>query len=376
MSAPHCARAWQAEAVEDGRLAAADAASFARHAASCQLCAQETRWLVALKSAAARLPPLASSELEQRRLRNAVLQRANALALRRSPARSWRLLQRGSRAPSLAATMAVLGFAALLALENVPSAPTPRPSSPASAPAIAAARGVPGFELTASPGASWATVQRSATLKLAATRGRFQLAIDELGAGQRFLVELPDGELEVRGTRFSLDVEPARTLALRVSEGRVELRLRGHAARTLSAGEAWSADPQPPAIATDAISATSTGQPEPGFRERTVRRTRPPATKPARGSASVPAGAPTFAGRAFAAAMTAFSAGDYGHADRLFAEFERVHAGDARVEDAAFLRAVAHSRRGDRRASQAAARDYLRRYPNGLRRAEAERLAR
>jgi TolA-binding protein len=74
--------------------------------------------------------------------------------------------------------------------------------------------------------------------------------------------------------------------------------------------------------------------------------------------------------------MSAFGAGDFGKAERLFAAFERAHPADARVEDATFLRAGARARRGDAAAAQAIARDYLHRYPNGLRRAEAERLVR
>jgi len=82
------------------------------------------------------------------------------------------------------------------------------------------------------------------------------------------------------------------------------------------------------------------------------------------------------AGVAFAKAMAAFTAGDYGSAQALFAAFEREHGSDDRVEDALFLRAVAHARRGDRSASRAAATEYLKRYPNGLRRREAEELTR
>jgi outer membrane protein assembly factor BamD (BamD/ComL family) len=74
--------------------------------------------------------------------------------------------------------------------------------------------------------------------------------------------------------------------------------------------------------------------------------------------------------------MAAFGAGDYGRAEALFRAFERENPGDARVEDTTFLRAVARNRRGDEAGARAAARDYLRRYPAGFRRLEAERLLR
>jgi TolA-binding protein len=74
--------------------------------------------------------------------------------------------------------------------------------------------------------------------------------------------------------------------------------------------------------------------------------------------------------------MTAFTAGDFGHADALFEQFEREHPRDSRIEDALFLRAVARARRGDDAGARAIARDYLARFPNGLRITDAERLAR
>jgi TolA-binding protein len=77
----------------------------------------------------------------------------------------------------------------------------------------------------------------------------------------------------------------------------------------------------------------------------------------------------------FARAVSAFGAGDYGQAERLFQDFERRHAEDARQEDSTFLRAVARARRGDAAGARATARQYLERYPNGLRAPEAERLA-
>lgn len=67
-------------------------------------------------------------------------------------------------------------------------------------------------------------------------------------------------------------------------------------------------------------------------------------------------------------------AGDYGRADALFESFAREFPNDSRAEDALFLRADARARRGDREGARRAAADYLKRYPNGFRRAEAQRL--
>jgi TolA-binding protein len=72
--------------------------------------------------------------------------------------------------------------------------------------------------------------------------------------------------------------------------------------------------------------------------------------------------------------MAAFDAGDYGRAEGAFLGFERRHSGDARCEDATFLRAVARARRGDAAGASAIARQYLERYPRGLRAHEAKQL--
>jgi hypothetical protein len=76
----------------------------------------------------------------------------------------------------------------------------------------------------------------------------------------------------------------------------------------------------------------------------------------------------------FARALAAFQRGDYGEADQLFARFRSRRPRDARSEDAAFLRAVARSRAGDTAGAARLAAEYLRAFPKGLRRAEAERL--
>jgi hypothetical protein len=49
--------------------------------------------------------------------------------------------------------------------------------------------------------------------------------------------------------------------------------------------------------------------------------------------------------------------------------------GDPLVEDAHFLRAVARSRSGDADGAAKLAKEYLRKFPDGLRRREAEKIA-
>jgi TolA-binding protein len=365
MKRSSCSRTWQAEALEDGRLSAEDAAAFERHAATCQACAEEAAALDQLRRVGRQLPVLESSPLARRRQRHALLGRANEAVLRGSVWRWPRMLAAG------AAVVACLG--ALLLHRGRSAAPA------------AVSRAAPTFQLVSSSDAVVRVLERAATVRLAAGRGHFEIAVDKLHAGQRFLLMLPDGELEVQGTRFSVDTEDTRTRRVSVSEGRVALRLRGDSERILRAGDSWSLQAAP--VSTSLAAADSAIGASSEDRAAAIVDQAAPAAQPeqhARAAAADAGGrAPSANSRAragagadFAAAMAAFSAGDHERAEQLFATFEQTHPRDARVEDALFLRAVARARRGDVEASRALARRYMQRYPHGLRQPEAERLAR
>jgi len=370
MSDPGCERAWQAEAVEDGRLSSADRVSFERHAGQCEVCTAEVRALAELRQMAMRLPVKTSRSLDLRRRRNELLRRANEIALHSS--RSGGSSRKWSLVSAFAAT------AAIVALVFWPRHRGPEPGP--AIPALVAA--VPGFRITPSPGSEWRTLERSSTLRLALQSGRFELQVDKLEQRQRFLLELPDGELEVKGTRFVVDVDGVRTQQVRVLEGRVALSLHGHEPLFLVGGQSWPEALAPAAPANGSLTDGASGGSERGApRRKAVVSGAPRAAErtdenPVAPAPSVaPTAAPTAAAD-FAQSMAAFSAGDYGRAEQLFDAFESRHPSDARVEDATFLKAVARSRRGDATGARTLAREYLRRYPNGLRHLEAQRLAR
>jgi TolA-binding protein len=225
------------------------------------------------------------------------------------------------------------------------------------------------------------------------------LHVEKLVPGQRFLAALPDGELEVRGTRFEIEVHDGSTTRVEVSEGAVALRLRGQSERRIAAGERWSPDEASPVqrgvtVSASAPSATAdaidvsdapTALP-PSNREprRAERIAAPPpsdslhtagakrGTPSAQPIANDTAGSP--AGTALTNAMNAMSAGSYERADELLADFELRFPGDSRAEDAAFLRIVIRQRLDDNDGAARQARQYLARYPHALRRREAERL--
>jgi TolA-binding protein len=377
MKRPACTRTRQAEALEDGRLSGAERASFERHAANCAECTNELRALSRLRQSAELLPEGALTPLEHRRQRQALLLRAGELC-QRAPAQA--------RSRRFAAF--VLSGALMVAL-CIGFWFGATQSGPEGSAVLAA----PTYRLDASPGASWQTVEEGAALRLRIGKGSFTLEVDKLTAAQRFVLELPDGELEVVGTRFGVFVDSQGTRRVEVAEGRVALRLRDAQPLSLGAGESWTAEreaaraaaapsvpaaeppavpeAEPPATPTPAAATPSERPPAkarpraPAGRKRAVE---PPSSKEA-----APPGEPN---DDFARAMAAFGAGDYGQAERLFQDFERRHPEDARREDSTFLRAVARARRGDVAGARATARQYLERYPSGLRVPEAERLVR
>ncbi|MDF3071112.1 MAG: hypothetical protein K0R38_6713 [Polyangiaceae bacterium] len=361
-----CPRALQAEALEDGRLSGAERASFERHAASCAECTNELRVLGRLRQAAEWLPVGTPTPLEHRRQRQALLRRASEL-FQRAPVQPHRRTFAWVLSGALMAAVCIgLAIGASRSGSEAPSA-------------LAA----PTYRLEASPGASWRTIEEGAALRLRLGSGSFMLKVDKLSAVQRFVLELPDGELEVIGTRFGVRVEPEGTRRVEVTEGRVALRLRDALPISLGAGEIWTSERQAARAAAapsvPAAEPTSTPAPAAAPSERSLPRARQTALSETKRILEPPSGEQaTTAGTHpddFARAMAAFGAGDYGQAERLFQDFERRHAGDARQEDSTFLRAVARARRGDAAGARATAREYLQRYPSGLRAPEAARLA-
>ena len=245
------------------------------------------------------------------------------------------------------------------------------------------------YEVDGHQGSRWKASQSGATTRVALDDGEAAFHVEHLAREQRFFVALPDGEVEVRGTRFVVSVDHGRTRRVQVTEGRVSLRLADVKERELYAGEAWERTADPGVSPPSAAAATNEGPTAPAPAASSAG-TAPTAklttasaqtlvagtTQTAASPTSVPA-APTASvnGSRFADAMTLFRAGRFAEADAAFAAFETAAPGDPRAEDAAWLRAVAKSRAGDTAGAQKQAQRYLARYPQGLRRAEAEAMA-
>jgi TolA-binding protein len=369
-----CARRWEASALEDGRLGTDGRVAFERHAEACADCARERAGLAQLRKLIDADERPEATPLERRRLRSEILRKANRETV--AP-RSRMQIQIG----------AALAVAAAILIYVVARHPPKSGAGQTAASTSSSAH----YEVDGHKGAHWNASQSGGTTRVALADGEAAFHVEHLAKEQRFLVALPDGEVEVRGTRFVVSVDHGHTRRVEVTEGRVALRLADVRERELYAGEAWERTSDPAAPVAAAPSATMAIPPAapvasaissanaPAPKLTTASAQTLVAGTSMTGTASVPAppAAPTASvnGGRFADAMAFFRAGRYADADLAFAAFESAAPSDPRAEDAAWLRAVAKSRAGDAAGASKQAQRYLDRYPQGFRRSEAEALA-
>jgi hypothetical protein len=363
-----CGRSWEAEALADGRLSGSSRDSFERHLADCAACQGEVAELARLRALGQAIAPAPLDPLQRRRLRVALLRAAHG---------------EGRAAPSPRRPMWTMAAAAVLLVGGGAFAARARWHRSAARTAMASSASAsarpPTFEVADVASAHWRTEVAGAETRLILDRGTAAFHVDHLGAGQRFVVRLPDGELEVRGTRFVVDVEAGSTRAVRVTEGVVALRIGHDAERLLRAGDRFEG--APPVEPTPAApSATDANAPA---RAATTTAHTPVAATPsappigsmsASASARSTASASSRAASELAAAMLLLKQERWAEADAALAAFAERHGDDARAEDAAFLRIAAHRKLNDAAGARALAKDYLARYPRGFRAAEARAL--
>ena len=230
-------------------------------------------------------------------------------------------------------------------------------------------------------GAVWSKHREEQTEKVTLERGTLWIHVDH-GADhtvdeRRFLVVLPDGELEDQGTTFTVSAEDGHTKRVTVEEGRVVLRIRGQQTVAIASGGTWRSETRDTASARPSVAPAVESRPQ-----QQLFVPQSPARPASRPHAPV-SHAPVSVERAlpdqvvdFRAAMAAFQAGDNVGAAAAFASFVVRYPQDPRSEDAAYLRVIALQRCGADRDMKRAAGDYLRRYPDGFRHAEVDRLFR
>jgi len=222
------------------------------------------------------------------------------------------------------------------------------------------------------------------TESFALDRGELLADVSKLGDGQRFLIQTPDAEVEVRGTRFRLriveraeDCGDSRT-RLEVSEGVVEVRSSKGTAR-VTQGQAWPRECPQQTREVASVPATSVGDPAPAQAGTAVRAPAPGISRPIPhvASAQSPSGrdsALTRQNDLFAAAVALRRQGDSRGALRTYEQLIRRFPNSPLSENAMVERMRLLASQGIGVDASSEAKRYLARYPRGFAVEEAHRL--
>ena len=206
------------------------------------------------------------------------------------------------------------------------------------------------------PDAKWSRRREGHIERVRLDEGEIRIQVRKQEPDERFFVDLPDGEIEVRGTRFWVTVRGGETLSVRVEEGIVALRRAGADEIVLHASESW----EKPRAVDVAPAASPPPVPAP-----------PPAPVPSIPVAS--AKAPTHGDRAtstvateYEAAVSSYREKRYSEAAQKFATFVAAHPGVPETEDAEFLEASALAHAGRPDAAALIAERFLARHPSSF----------
>ena len=213
-----------------------------------------------------------------------------------------------------------------------------------------------GTDVALGESADMTIADEGATQSLRLDHGSLDLHVAKLSADQRFLVQTPDAEVEVRGTAFRVSLVSADASCgagtptrVAVSEGVVVVRHAGVESR-VEAGQQWPSGCAQPAVAARASSSATHGP-----------------------AAPAPASSLGEQNDMFSDAMAAKRRGDTGEAladfDRFLARYPASQLAESATVERMRLLCTADPGR-----ATAAAQKYLGRYPNGFARAEAEAI--
>lgn len=347
MTGRTCDRLWEIEAVREGRLSAKDAAASARHVLVCAVCGATVARNRELREFVATLGPCEPDDLELRRLRARILRDA-APGPRPSYAWVWR--------QGMGAACVLLAVSALLVARAW------RLRAERSAEAVATATAPSGFSGAVSPaeGTRWTQERTGSIERVRLDSGTLRIHVRHQSRDERFLVLLPDGQIEVRGTTFEVTAGPSSTERVRVDEGTVMLRLRASDDIRLSAGDTWEAAPErlPPESPAPAPSpASSAPPPSPSL----VRVPSAHRSDPARPGED----------EAYAEAVGSMTGHRFAEAAVAFRDFVTRHPHAVQAEDASFLEAVALARMGRTDAAAQTAERHLQQFPLSFHRKDA-----
>jgi TolA-binding protein len=209
--------------------------------------------------------------------------------------------------------------------------------------------------------------------------GRLRAQVEKLTPGERFVVELPGAEVEVKGTKFELvarrDCSEGSQAEVRVEEGVVEVRVGAMRLR-LGPGQQWRAEcGAAPGASEPSASAPvpSAEEHEPAeMNERSARAKPSRAPDPERGSSELGSSLPE-QNALFSAATEARRRGELDTALELYSELARRFPSSALTESALLARVRLLVTRAPTRA-RIEARLFLERYPDSAARAELQSL--
>ncbi len=200
--------------------------------------------------------------------------------------------------------------------------------------------------------------------------GTLALEVDPLGPGERFVVEVGDGEVEVRGTKFTVIARADRLVRVEVSRGRVEVRPRGATLVVLETGQSWTA----PVERARANEPAARALPPPAPQVRgPVRRVAQRASMDVE-HATEPMQRQAQQEAQYDDAWDALRAHDYKKAADGFERVLRDAPSAPLADEAAFWRATALARGDDSQAALSAFRQMLDAYPRSPRRGEASTI--
>jgi ferric-dicitrate binding protein FerR (iron transport regulator) len=237
-----------------------------------------------------------------------------------------------------------------------------------------------GTRLAVEGGGDVAVLSEGATQLFELASGALRADVAKLKAGERFVIRTGDAEIEVRGTSFRVATaaaDPAcgHGLKTRVSvyEGVVTVRTNGADPVALRPGDVW-----PPGCDDGSAGSPHSAPPPLAPAPPSPLAPAPPPLAPpveASPAARAPTSDLTAQNDLFDAAMEHERSGDAVAAVAAFDRLMAKYPGGPLAESAALERMKLLSGYDRVRASDAA-RDYLRRYPRGFGRAEAEAIAR
>ena len=206
-------------------------------------------------------------------------------------------------------------------------------------------------------GAVWRQSREGGVERVELKAGSVQVHVRAQAPGERFLVELPDGEIEVRGTTFEVTALDGSTRHIGVNEGTVVLRLRGSGDLSLGPGAQWAALSVRPPISRESKAVEGSGP------------AAAPSRRPSREAHEEDTGASVYSD-----AIRSFRDGRYDRAAAGFHAFALGHPRAPAAEDASFLEAVSLAQAGRADAAALAAERHLEGFPRSFRRKEASIL--